>query len=112
MSTRLKRRLIPLCAYYLVRARRGSQPADAVARFHLGNGARLERVNWLGDISEAGIRRSAGLAVNYRYSLEDLDRNQEAYVTRGAVMASRQVERSANLAVNYSMTRALSQPRL
>jgi malonyl-CoA decarboxylase len=112
VSTSLKRRLIPLCAYYLVRARRGSQPADAVARFHLGNGARLERVNWLGDISDTGIRRSAGLAVNYRYSLEDLDRNQEAYVTRGTVVASRQVERSARLAVNYSMTRALNQPRL
>jgi malonyl-CoA decarboxylase len=112
VSTSLKRRLIPLCAYYLVRARRGSQPADAVARFHLGNGACLERVNWLGDISDNGIRRSAGLAVNYRYSLEDLDRNQEAYVTRGAVVASRQVERSARLAVNYSMTRALNQPRL
>jgi len=94
----LKRQLIPLCSYYLLYARRGTQPADAVARFHLGNGARLERVNWLGDVSEAGLRRSVGLAANYRYSLKELQRNQESYVARGTIAASRRVERWATLA--------------
>jgi len=94
----LKRQLIPLCSYYLLYVRRGTQPADAVARFHLGNGARLDRVNWLGDVSETGLRRSAGLAANYRYSLKELRRNQESYVARGTIAASRRVERWATLA--------------
>src|SRR6185295_8258229 len=94
----LKRQLIPLCSYYLLYARRGTQPSDAVARFHLGNGARLERVNWLGDVSEAGLTRSAGLAANYRYSLKQLQRNQESYISRGTIAASRRIERWATLA--------------
>jgi malonyl-CoA decarboxylase len=93
----LKRQLVPLCSYYLLYARRGTQPADAVARFHLGNGARLERVNWLGDVSDTGLRRSAGLAANYRYSLRELQRNQESYIARGTIAASRRVERWATL---------------
>ena len=59
--------LMPLCAYYLVRARRGGgrgdaagEPLDPVARFHLSNGAVLERLNWLGDTSAAGMQRSCG----------------------------------------------------
>jgi malonyl-CoA decarboxylase len=94
----LRRQLVSLCSYYLLYVRRGTQPADAVARFHLGNGARLDRVNWLGDVSEAGLRRSAGLAANYRYSLKELRRNQESYVARGTIAASRRVERWATLA--------------
>ena len=94
----LKRQLVALCSYYLLYARRGRQPADAVARFHLGNGARLERVNWLGDVSEAGLRRSAGLAANYRYSMKELQKNQESYIARGTIAASRRVERWATLA--------------
>lgn len=97
----LKRQLIPLCSYYLLYVRRGTQPADAVARFHLGNGARLDRVNWMGDVSEAGLRRSAGLAANYRYSLKELRRNQESYVARGTIAASRRVERWATLASRH-----------
>ncbi len=87
--------------YYLLYVRRGTQPADAVARFHLGNGARLDRVNWMGDVSEAGMRRSAGLAANYRYSLKELQRNQESYVARGTIAASRRVERWATLASRH-----------
>ena len=94
----LKRQLIPLCSYYLLYARRGTQPADAVARFHLGNGARLERVNWLGDVSETGLHRSVGFAANYRYSLKQLQRNQESYIARGTIAASRRIERWATLA--------------
>src|SRR5438093_9500315 len=65
-----------LCAYYLLHVKQDDEPLDAVARFHLGNGARLERLNWLGDISAAGMRRSAGLMVNYVYRLDDVERNQ------------------------------------
>ncbi len=60
-------------------------------QFHLNNGARLERVNWLADVSEKGIRRSAGLMVNYRYELDDIARNHEAYHTSGDATASKAV---------------------
>ena len=63
----------------------------AVARFHLGNGARLERLNWLGDTSEKGIRQGLSLMVNYRYDLRDIERNHEAYVNQGSVAASKSV---------------------
>ena len=50
-----------------------------MARFHLGNGASLERLNWMGDTSEQGMARSAGLMVNYVYWLAELERNHERY---------------------------------
>ncbi|MET0431097.1 MAG: malonyl-CoA decarboxylase family protein, partial [Hyphomicrobium sp.] len=61
------------------------------ARFHLGNGARLERLNWLADTSEKGLREAHGLMVNYRYDLGDIERNHEAYADEGTVAASRAV---------------------
>lgn len=73
---------------YLLRARRNGAPVDAVARFHLANGARLERLNWMGDPSKAGIRRALGLMVNYVYRLADVERNHEAYAKHGKVVAS------------------------
>jgi malonyl-CoA decarboxylase len=91
-SAELERELVPLCAHYLLRAKHGSEPADPVARFHLANGARLERINWLGDTSSAGMRRSAGMTVNYVYRLADLERNHEAYARRGQARAARRVE--------------------
>ena len=65
-----------------------ARPVDSVARFHLANGARLERLNWMGDPSKAGIRRSLGLMVNYVYRRADLERNHEAYVKRGKIVAA------------------------
>jgi malonyl-CoA decarboxylase len=88
----LERKLVPLCAYYLLRVKHGIEPADPVARFHLANGARLERINWLGDTSPAGIRRSAGMTVNYVYRLADLERNHEAYAREGRASATRRTE--------------------
>src|SRR6185312_10860394 len=66
-------------------------PVDPVARFHLGNGARLERINWQGDVSAKGLREAHGLMCNYRYELKDIERNHEAYENEGTVAASRQV---------------------
>ena len=62
-----------------------------MARFHLGNGARLERINWQGDISAKGLREAHGLMCNYRYELKDIEKNHEAYENDGTVAASRQV---------------------
>src|ERR1043166_10229664 len=67
--------LLRAAAYYYLRAKnRRGLPQDAVARFHLGNGARLERLNWLGDGSDNGISQSYGLMVNYLYDLDDIEK--------------------------------------
>jgi malonyl-CoA decarboxylase len=83
-----------LAAYYFLKARtpRG-RLIDSVARFHLGNGARLERINWLGDLSPKGFRESAGIMVNYLYRLEDIEKNHEAYANQGTVAASSAVKK-------------------
>ena len=91
----LQRTLLRLCAHYLLRAKHGDEPLDAVARFHLGNGAALERINWMGDISETGMARSAGLMVNYVYWLDELEKNHERYFREHAIAASSAVEKMA-----------------
>ena len=68
------------CAAYLLDAKRRLQPLDPVARFHLRNGARLERINWAGDTSEKGIGESYGLLVNYVYDPDELADNHDAYM--------------------------------
>ena len=91
-SEELKPVLLSLAAqYFLVVRSADERPVDPVARFHLGNGARLERVNWLADTSERGLREAHGLMVNYRYDLTEIERNHEAYAQDGTVAASRSV---------------------
>jgi malonyl-CoA decarboxylase len=92
VAAQLREDLIPLCAHYLLNARKGQEPLDSVARFHLRNGARLERINWLGDTSPTGMRRSAGLMTNYVYRLGDLEQNHERYTREGRVAVSYEVE--------------------
>lgn len=84
--------LLRLCARYLLEERKGSWALDPVANFHLANGARLERINWLADLSEKGMKRSYGIMVNYYYKLSDIDKNHEEYVTMGHIIASRSVK--------------------
>ena len=91
----LQQPLTQLCAHYLLHAKHGEEPLDPVARFHLSNGARLDRINWLGDTSEAGMVRSAGLMVNYVYKLADVEANHEAYVKERRVIASSRLEKLA-----------------
>jgi malonyl-CoA decarboxylase len=83
--------LMGLCATYLTTAG-PSGPGDPVARFHLGNGARLEQINWLGNTAARGIAESYGLMVNYLYDPETIEANHEAYAHEGAVVRSRQVD--------------------
>ncbi len=91
-SEELKGTLLALAAHYFLVARSSDdRPVDPVARFHLGNGARLERINWLSDISEKGLREAHGLMVNYRYDLGEIERNHEAYAQEGTVAAARSV---------------------
>ncbi len=77
-----------LCAHYMVSAKSGGQPLDPVSRFHLRNGARLDRVNWLGDRSAKGLAESHGLLVNYVYDTQVVTRNHERYVYEDAVICS------------------------
>jgi len=94
-TTALLRAVIePLAAYYFLKARTPKgRLIDPVARFHLGNGARLERINWLGDLSPKGLRESAGIMVNYLYRLEDIEKNHEAYANDDEVVASSAVKK-------------------
>ena len=81
--------LLRLAARYLAEAKREDGKAlDPVANFHLSNGARIERINWLGDTSKKGLQQSAGVMVNYQYRLDDIEANHEAYEGEGKVAMS------------------------
>ena len=93
-ALRLRKFLEPLASYYFLKARRpDGRVVDPVARFHLGNGARLERVNWMGDLSPKGLTESCGLMVNYLYDLAEIERNHEAFANQGLVVASNAVKK-------------------
>jgi malonyl-CoA decarboxylase len=90
----LKKALLPLAAHFFLRAKGDNgRPIDPVARFHLGNGARLERIDWLGDTSKKGLAQSAGLMVNYLYVLKDIEKNHEAYANDGEVVAANAIRK-------------------
>ena len=79
LATALQKPLMRIAADYLVNAKQRNRALDLVANFHLNNGARLERINWLADTSSKGIRESAGMMVNYLYELKDIEVNHEIY---------------------------------
>ena len=94
VAEELRAPLMQAAAWYFLRARnRRGQPADPVARFHLGNGARLERINWLGDTSDKALASAHGLMVNYLYDLDDIEKNHEAYAEGHTVVAANGVQR-------------------
>lgn len=85
--------LLKLCAHYLLCEKSGRQAKDPVARFHLGNGARLHRLHWAADLSSKGKRQSAGMMVNYLYDLDRIEINHEEYFDQGIIAASRSISR-------------------
>ncbi len=91
--------LAQLAARYLTLAKAsrgdGRQPLDPVARFHLGNGARLERITPMGDASPKGFKQSFGVMVNYLYDTEDLEQNVENFAREGAIATSAAIRRLA-----------------
>src|ERR1700716_2798593 len=94
LTTQLRGVLELLAAHYFLKARTPKgRLIDSVARFHIGNGARLERIDWLGDLSPKGLRESAGIMVNYLYRLDDIEKNHEAYANQGVVAASSAVKK-------------------
>ena len=70
----LRQWLMGCAAHYLGKELSEDRPTDPVARFHLGNGARVEKVNWAADLSSKGVKQSYGLMVNYLYDPRKLDR--------------------------------------
>ena len=95
VTKRVQTPLMRLCAWYLTMARQNGEPIDAVARFHLGNGARLERLNWLADRSKRGMQRAAGMMVNYVYRLDEVERNHEAFVHEHEIVTSHALKKLA-----------------
>ena len=92
--SKLEGPMLRAAAYYYVRAKTpAGLPVDAVARFHLGNGARLEQINWLADTSDKAIAQAHGLMVNYQYDLDDIEKNHEAYAEGRIVVVSNAVQR-------------------
>lgn len=87
----LKPVMMRLAAHYILSERNKKTALDPVAHFHLTNGARVKRINWLADTSAAGMKQSAGIMVNYYYNLERIDDNHEDYVTEGRIDASHTV---------------------
>jgi len=98
----LREPLTRLGARYLATAKQkggeSGPPFDPVSRFHLGNGARIERLNYLGDCSAKGFRQSFGLMVNYRYLLEELEDNLEAFASSGKIAMVPAIRRLAKTA--------------
>jgi len=80
--------LIRLAARYLVLEKRNDRPLDPVARFHLTNGARVERLNWEADLSQNGRQQSAGIMVNYLYRLDEIRVNHDDFVGSGTIATS------------------------
>ena len=89
----LKGPLMRLCAHYLAHEETRGHARDRVAHFHLSNGARIERINWLADISPKGIHQSSGLMVNYRYKQKDIEANHETYRENGEASISASVRK-------------------
>ena len=88
LADALKWPLLHLCARFLLEGSADGGKPDPVAAFHLGNGASVNRINWLADRSELRMRQSAGIMVNYAYRLSRIEKNHEDYVKRGTIAAS------------------------
>jgi malonyl-CoA decarboxylase len=98
-ARRINEALAELAARYLTLAKAGRGdgrlPLDPVARFHLGNGASIERINPLGDNSAKGLQQSFGIMVNYLYDLDELEQNVENFACEGTIATSAAVRRLA-----------------
>jgi malonyl-CoA decarboxylase len=88
--------LARLAARYILTEKTPSGRAlDPVAHFHLSNGARVERINWLGDVSQKGLQQSYGMMINYLYRLDAIEGNHEAYTGEGRVASSSALQKVA-----------------
>ena len=103
-SAALEAVLVPLCARYLVAEKHDGMPIDPVARFHFGNGARLDRIDWLANASSRGMSESLGIMVNYVYEPSAIEENHEAYYRDGRIAISPAVRKLLRKASNGATT--------
>lgn len=92
LTEKIRPAMMRLCALYLTRQPSPGSRVDPVARFHLGNGARLERINWLGNAAPRAIQESFGIMVNYLYDHDSIEQNHEAFVRDGTIVRSPDVD--------------------
>ncbi|KAL6262344.1 hypothetical protein P5V15_007433 [Pogonomyrmex californicus] len=109
LSTFLKEPLLRACAWYLYKEKRRGYALNSVANFHLRNGAVMWRINWMADPSPRGVANSCGIMVNYRYFLQDSERNSRNYIEHFVINASENVN---NLAMQAEKLRNTLQCRL
>ena len=95
LARRLRDPIEALAARYLYTVRQNGRPFDPVARFHLGNGARIERIDFLADTSAKGLKQSCGLMVNYLYDPDEIEQNVEAFVGEDRIAATAAIRRLA-----------------
>lgn len=95
LAKALREPLLRAAATYLLHAKRSKKPLDSVARFHLGNGARIEQLNWLADTSEKGLQQSWAIMVNYLYDPDRLEDNLEAFERDGVIDAASAIRKLA-----------------
>ena len=67
-------------------------PNDPVGRFHIGNGASLERINLNADLSEKGLSQSYGIMANYLYDLDVVEENHELFFKNKIVQTSNEIK--------------------
>ncbi|KAK4793474.1 hypothetical protein SAY86_023909 [Trapa natans] len=84
----LKPALMRLCARYLLKEKKRGKALDSVANFHLQNGAMVQRINWMADLSEKGFHQSGGIMVNYIYRLDNIEEYAQSYFSTGHIQAS------------------------
>jgi malonyl-CoA decarboxylase len=95
-ADRLREIILPHALRYFLEAKlTNGKPLDPVERFHLGNGARLERINWLADRSDYGQRQSGGVMANYLYDLAEVEENHEAFAHRGIIVTGKPLQQLA-----------------
>ncbi len=82
-----------LCLHYLLHEKQRNAPLDPVARFHLGNGAKIEQLNWMANTAPVGFAQSAGMMVNYGYRPGEIEKNHELFADSGKISVSSAIGR-------------------
>lgn len=108
LSESLKEPLLRACTWYLYKEKRRGYALNSVANFHLRNGAMMWRINWMADPSPRGVANSCGIMVNYRYFLEECEKNSRNYIEHFVINASENIINIATQAEKLRVTYNIS----
>ncbi|KAG6384227.1 hypothetical protein SASPL_155964 [Salvia splendens] len=103
--------LMRLCARYLLQEKKRGKALDSVGNFHLQNGAMVGRINWMADLSEKGIKQSAGIMVNYIYEVEHIEENAQLYFGDGEIGASDEVRSYLEVGSYFSNVKRITKKK-